>query len=68
MLPNEVIEKTQQSVSEKKLFRCLMCEALTEYALAMDQFERGGSLYNLAVSIHKKLDPTKLYSFPNEGK
>ena len=39
-----------------------------EYHLAMDQFEKGGSAYTLAVNTHKVLDPTKLYSFPTLGK
>ena len=65
--PEEVIERTQKCVQDQMLFRCLTCEALMEYHLAMDQFEKGGSAYTLAVNTHKVLDPTKLYSFPTLG-
>ena len=66
--PPEVIERTQKCVSDKLLYRCLTCDALMEYHLSMEQFEKGGALYNLAVNTHKKLDPTKMYSFPTYGK
>ena len=66
--PHEVIERTQKCVEDKMLYRCLTCEALMEYHLSMEQFEKGGALYNLAVNTHKVLDPTKLYSFPTLGK
>ncbi|XP_060561991.1 deubiquitinating protein VCPIP1-like isoform X2 [Ruditapes philippinarum] len=65
--PDEVIEKTQSSVEAKQLYRCLMCEALVEYVLTREDFEKGGTLYELAVRIHNKLDPTKMYSFPLQG-
>lgn len=66
--PDEVIERTHKAVEDKLLYRCLTCDALMEYHLSMEQFEKEGSLYNLAVNTHKKLDPTKLYSFPALGK
>ena len=62
-----MIERTQKCVDEKMLYRCLTCEALMEYHLSLEQFEKGGSLYDIAVNTHKKLDPTKLYSFPSLG-
>ncbi|XP_053384067.1 deubiquitinating protein VCPIP1-like [Mercenaria mercenaria] len=64
---DEVIDRTKNSVKAKQLYRCLMCEALVEYVLSHEDFEKGGNLYKLAVSIHKKLDPTKMYSFPLQG-
>ena len=65
--PDEVIERTQNSVEAKQLYRCLMCEALVEYILTREDFEKGGNLYELAVRIHGKLNPTKMYSFPLQG-
>lgn len=67
VLPEEVIARTQNSIRDKILYRCLMCEALVEYILTKEEFEKGGALYNLALSIYKKLDPTKYYSFPMQG-
>ncbi|WAR01801.1 VCIP1-like protein [Mya arenaria] len=65
--PDEVIERTKLSIQGEQLYRCLMCDALIEYILDKDMFERGGSLHNLALKIHKKLDTNKLYSFPIQG-
>ena len=65
--PDAVLARAQQSVDAGLLYRCLMCDALTEYRLDQEMFDRGGSLYNLAIKIHKKLDSTKLYSFPLQG-
>ncbi|KAK3576161.1 hypothetical protein CHS0354_039827 [Potamilus streckersoni] len=64
---DEVLHRTQMSVQEKLLYRCLTCEALMEYHLNSEWFREGGALYELALEIYKHLDPTKLYSFPNDG-
>ncbi|KAL3842550.1 hypothetical protein ACJMK2_020546 [Sinanodonta woodiana] len=65
--PDEVLHRTQMFIKEKLLYRCLTCEALMEYHLNSEWFREGGTHYNLAMEIYKQLDPTKLYSFPNDG-
>ena len=67
MHPDQVIERTKEGVRQKMLYRCLTCEALVEYMLDLSLFETGGILHNLAIKTHKRLDPTKMYSFPTYG-
>lgn len=67
--PDDVLERTKNAVGDKQLYRCLMCEALVEFVNVASEkdYMKGGNLYNLAVKIHKRLDPTKLYNFPLQG-
>ncbi|KAL4225382.1 Deubiquitinating protein [Mactra antiquata] len=67
--PEDVLQRTKNALKAKQLYRCLMCEALVEFVIVTSEadYMKGGTLYNLAVKIHKKLDPTKLYNFPLQG-
>jgi deubiquitinating protein VCIP135 len=66
--PDQVVRQTFCAVSEQRLFRCLVCEALMECTIDPGILLPGGSLYDLAVKIHGELNPTKKYSFPTHGK
>ncbi|XP_006824972.1 deubiquitinating protein VCPIP1-like [Saccoglossus kowalevskii] len=62
-----VTEATRKSVSEKRLYRCLTCDAITEFTVSPEWFIRGGMLYALAENTHGKLQHNKKYSFPLHG-
>lgn len=63
----EVLKTTREAIQRKTLYRCLTCEAIMEYQLHEEWFQKGGSLYNLAVKTHGKLKSDKKYSFPQQG-
>lgn len=63
----EVLKTTREAIQRKTLYRCLTCEAIMEYQLHEEWFQKGGSLYNLAVKTHGKLKLDKKYSFPQQG-
>ncbi|XP_013409530.1 deubiquitinating protein VCIP135 [Lingula anatina] len=65
--PEVVIENTQKAVAEKRLFRCLTCDAICEFRLLSEWFVKGGSLYEVAASAPGSLVPGKKYSFPMKG-
>ncbi|XP_067655119.1 deubiquitinating protein VCPIP1-like isoform X1 [Haliotis asinina] len=62
-----VVLATQKAIQEKRLYRCLMCDAITEYSIPAEWFQRGGSLYNLAVQTYGELRHDTKYSFPMQG-
>lgn len=61
------IRATQLTVEERRLFRCLTCDALTEYQVSPDLFDKTGSLYKLAVATYGALRTDKKYKFPLQG-
>ena len=65
--PSLVVELTQRAVTEERLYRCLICDAITEWTYVADWLTPAGSLYQLAVKTHTRLQPNKLYSFPTQG-
>ncbi|XP_070565133.1 LOW QUALITY PROTEIN: deubiquitinating protein VCPIP1-like [Ptychodera flava] len=67
VLPEEVIEAAQKAVNDGRLYRCLTCDAISEFNISPDWFGRGGMLYNLAENTHGKLQHNKKYSFPVHG-
>lgn len=62
-----VLEATQKAVREKRLFRCLTCDAILEQKLLPEWFKPSGLLYVLAEQRHGPLRSDKLYSFPQQG-
>ncbi|ELT92345.1 hypothetical protein CAPTEDRAFT_100015, partial [Capitella teleta] len=62
--PERVVQKTQSAVSEHRLFRCLVCEALMEWTIEPGILLPGGALYELAVRNGGILDSSKQYVFP----
>ena len=65
--PDTVVEQTRRAVTDGRLYRCLLCDAVSERTLAPASLRRGGALYNLAVSSHGTLSAAKAYSFPTHG-
>ena len=65
--PEVVIEATQRALREHRLYRCLTCDAITEWKVPTEWLRPGGSLYTLAVDTHGPLDVKKAYSFPTHG-
>ncbi|XP_046335736.1 deubiquitinating protein VCPIP1-like [Haliotis rufescens] len=62
-----VVLATQKAIQERRLYRCLMCDAITEYSIPTEWFQRGGSLYNLALQRYGELRHDAKYSFPMQG-
>ncbi|KAM5157662.1 deubiquitinating protein VCPIP1 [Mantella aurantiaca] len=62
--PEEVTGAAKKAVSENRLHKCLVCNALSELLVAPEWLAPGGKLYNLAKSTHGQLKPDKNYSFP----
>ncbi|XP_030630320.1 deubiquitinating protein VCIP135 [Chanos chanos] len=65
--PEEVTEAAKKAVSENRLHRCLICNALSELHVPTEWLVPGGKLYNLAKSTHGQLRADKNYSFPLNG-
>ena len=64
---SEVLRNTVQAVKQKRLYRCLTCEATTLHNIDEAWFKPTGSLYKLAVKANGKLDDTKKYTFTDHG-
>ncbi|XP_066272769.1 deubiquitinating protein VCPIP1-like [Branchiostoma lanceolatum] len=62
--PEVVTEATQSAIRNERLYRCLTCDAVMEYSVGSDLLKRGGTLYQLAVRTHGKLQVGKNYHFP----
>ncbi|XP_033112608.1 deubiquitinating protein VCIP135-like [Anneissia japonica] len=64
----KIIETTKLSVETGRLYRCLTCNAVSE-SNGRDPkiFKPGGELYDLAESLHGKLQVDKRYSFLLNG-
>ncbi|XP_074660293.1 deubiquitinating protein VCPIP1-like [Tubulanus polymorphus] len=65
--PEDVLDATQRSVSEGRLYRCLTCGAITEFQIDKSWLVRDGHLYQTAVKTFTKLDVNKVYTFPVQG-
>uniref|UniRef100_A0A8C5PTD0 Deubiquitinating protein VCPIP1 n=1 Tax=Leptobrachium leishanense TaxID=445787 RepID=A0A8C5PTD0_9ANUR len=62
--PEEVTTAAKKAVLESRLYKCLICGALSELLVPPEWLSQGGKLYNLAKSTHGQLKPDKNYSFP----
>ncbi|KAG9478871.1 hypothetical protein GDO78_012502 [Eleutherodactylus coqui] len=62
--PEEVTAAAKKTVLENRLYKCLICGALSELLVPPEWLAPGGKLYNLAKSTHGQLKPDKNYSFP----
>lgn len=60
----EVLLATRKAVQEKRLFRCLNCDAVCEQPTLAEWFKKGGSFYTIAEQRYGKLNDKKTYSFP----
>ncbi|XP_064634580.1 deubiquitinating protein VCPIP1-like isoform X2 [Lineus longissimus] len=68
--PEEVLETSQKAVQEGRLYRCLLCDAISELTIDPEWLQSGGMLYNLLASesdSHGKLKSHKTYSVPSHG-
>ena len=65
-----IIENTRRAVQDDQLYRCLMCNAVSQIepqSIPSERLGPGGDIYELAKKLYKKLDPTKIYSLPSQG-
>ncbi|KAG8570715.1 hypothetical protein GDO81_011384 [Engystomops pustulosus] len=62
--PEEVTSAAKKAVQENRLYKCLICGALSDLVVSPEWLSPGGKLYNLAKSTHGQLKPDKNYSFP----
>ncbi|XP_053322977.1 deubiquitinating protein VCPIP1 isoform X2 [Spea bombifrons] len=62
--PEEVTAATKKAVQENRLYKCLICGALSELLVPTEWLAPGGKLYNLAKTTHGQLKSDKNYSFP----
>ena len=67
VLPEVVLGETVRCVREKRLYRCLTCEAICQFRIILEWLQPGGNLYQMAVQSHGKLRTDKRYSFRLEG-
>ena len=68
---NILIKNTRHAVENKKLFRCLLCSAVSQIEksnIPLEWLRRGGELYDLAKKLHGRLTEGKVYAFPLHGK
>ena len=63
--PEIVVEQAKQAVADRRLYRCLTCDAINEWTIGPEMFKPGGSLYQLAVSLHGKPKPTEALLIPH---
>jgi deubiquitinating protein VCIP135 len=66
--PEEVLETSQKAVHDGRLYRCLMCDAISELTIDPDWLHKDGVLYILASTKHGSLQSNKMYQFPSHGK
>lgn len=67
--PSLVVRATQRAVQERRLYRCLTCNAVCEHHVSPEWFRPGGLLYTAAVKMNggSALQPDKLYPFVKYG-
>ncbi|XP_076331190.1 deubiquitinating protein VCPIP1-like [Tachypleus tridentatus] len=65
--PQMVVQATQKSIQEQRLYRCLTCDAICEVIVMPEWLKPGGTLYKTATQNHGQLQQDKLYSFPMQG-
>lgn len=65
--PSIVVRATQKALQERRLYRCLTCDAVCEHHVLPEWFHPGGLLYEQAVQSHGGLLPDKLYPFRKYG-
>lgn len=67
--PSLVVRATQRAVQERRLYRCLTCNAVCEHHVSPEWFRPGGLLYTAAVKMNggSALQPDKLYPFLKYG-
>uniref|UniRef100_UPI00358E74BB deubiquitinating protein VCPIP1 isoform X2 n=1 Tax=Myxine glutinosa TaxID=7769 RepID=UPI00358E74BB len=63
----DVVAPTRNALQEARLFRCLSCQALLEFAVPDDWLSPGGKLREMARRVHGTLRSDKSYSFPHYG-
>ncbi|XP_061425634.1 deubiquitinating protein VCPIP1 isoform X2 [Lethenteron reissneri] len=63
----DVAGATALALRERRLYRCLSCEALLEFDVPAEWLAPGGRLYELARRSHGLLRTDRSYSFPHFG-
>ncbi|KAL1418145.1 hypothetical protein MTO96_026161 [Rhipicephalus appendiculatus] len=65
--PSLVVRATQKALAERRLYRCLTCNAVCEHHVSPEWFRPGGLLYTTLQESVKNPMPEKLYTFRQYG-
>ncbi|KAH7935007.1 hypothetical protein HPB52_002652 [Rhipicephalus sanguineus] len=65
--PLLVVRATQKALAERRLYRCLTCNAVCEHHVSPEWFRPGGLLYTTLQESVKNPMPEKLYTFRQYG-
>ena len=66
--PEDVLAQTIASVRQEQLYCCLTCEAIAQHQYDKNWLKRTGELYALAVKHHGPLNPSRDYTFVQQGR